>query len=466
MRAGVIEYMQHKEMRWTVKRSVSAIITLVLIWIYGAGTDIFASAQGGSRCVIKGAALSLAGDIGVEFFIDVQSLSQAESFELDGPNGKSKVSADSLEVIENGDRKGLYRLCYPVDPTQCEEKITLTAIGKGGICELYRSDEKTRFDGDKAVYSVRDYIDAVKADGSARKALKALVSALDVYSQYARAYFRGGEVGLDAQLPNITAADISKYRCTVHGDLPQNVKIKGAALVLDSETTFRIYFDGAPKSAYVNGQDADVKSGEKGCYIELSGIGANKLSSSCSASADGCEITFSALSYVYGVLESEPDQSKPINKLARALYAYSAAADNYAAMLADGSMIDSIEIKDADGQGTDYTFSYGGEQFTAKFSYRYDGKENWRINGSYRVRSRMDMILICQALLDIHKIRGRDLVSWRSAQDMADEWQLHNLAYDYLPQGQNKQRAGDVDFDPDDQYKTLADFIQQIMNGG
>lgn len=42
------------------------------------------------------------------------------------------------------------------------------------------------------------------------------------------------------------------------------------------------------------------------------------------------------------------------------------------------------------------------------------------------------MTLICQALADEHPVHGADLVSYRTAEDMAYEWQQHNIAYQLL----------------------------------
>lgn len=447
-----------------MKKLFSTVMGIVMIWCCSfAHTDAFA--QDAARCVVKGAALSLSGDIGVEFFVDTD-LSQIARFELDGPNGKQTVSAQDAQTVTEGDSKGLCRLSYAVDATQADEQVTLSAVGKNGGCELYKQDGKTRFDGDKATYSVRRYIDTVKADGSARKGLRALVSALDVYTKYAYAQFNGGDPKLDNMIPQLGANAIEKYKFVQEGELPQGVTVKGITLLVDTKTAFRIYFDGKPEDAVMDGKPVTAQHNEQGWYIELADIGADELSKSFTAKVGGCSMTFSALSYTYSVLASEKSKSS-IHKLARAIYAYSMAADNYAVLLKDGSLIDSIELTDTDGKGVRYSFSYGGETFRTEFSVNpYNGKENWRIYNSYKIRSRIDMIIICQALIDLHKVHGRDMVSYRTAQDMADEWEIHNAAYDILPVSTYKDRAADVDLDPDDQGRTFAEFIQKIMNGG
>ena len=48
---------------------------------------------------------------------------------------------------------------------------------------------------------------------------------------------------------------------------------------------------------------------------------------------------------------------------------------------------------------------------------------------------------------------------------MADEWQIHNTAYDFLADGNKREHAKDVDFDPDDQGKSFRDFVKESLNG-
>ena len=324
--------------RNALKILFSKVIAVVMLWLCAA-PGISASAQSTGKCTVKGVSLTLTGNIGVDFFIEMDSQSCVTSFDLDGPQGKKTVSAKDLRPVENGGNKGCYKLSYSVSAQQGSQRITLRANDDNGICALYRSDGEKRFESDKASFSVIDYIVKVKGDSRARKALKELADALDTY----------------------------------------------------------------------------VKSSPQ---------------------------------------ENDHAREK-----------YENAKENYRRMLLDGSKADSIDIKDTDGQGRNYTFEYNAQQFKAEFSYRIDGKENWRIYDSYLIRSRSDMIMICDRLLTLHKIHGRDMVSYRTAEDMADEWEIHNSAYDYLPQGDMKNHAKDVDFDPDDQGKSLGDFMLEKIKG-
>ncbi len=116
-----------------------------------------------------------------------------------------------------------------------------------------------------------------------------------------------------------------------------------------------------------------------------------------------------------------------------------------------------INLTDIDGKGTNYTFTYNGEAFKAEYTI----PENWKIHDSYLINSESDMLIICQALIDEHPIHGRDMVSFRTAEDMVYEWQIHNLAYAFLEDDDPfKDDCRDVDFDPKDQDLTIEEFYK------
>lgn len=115
-----------------------------------------------------------------------------------------------------------------------------------------------------------------------------------------------------------------------------------------------------------------------------------------------------------------------------------------------------IELVDLDGGGKNYSFFYQGEEFLASYT-----TDNWHIIDSYKIEKREDIMVICQALIEIHPIHGKDRVSYRTAEDMTFEWLQHNLAYDILPKENPwRENAKDVDLDPEDQYRTLKEIYE------
>ena len=122
--------------------------------------------------------------------------------------------------------------------------------------------------------------------------------------------------------------------------------------------------------------------------------------------------------------------------------------------------IQDIEIKQLDNTEKNYVFIYNNEEFYAIYS-----KDNWKIKDSYKINNKSDMKVICQALLDIHQIHGKDMISYRTAEDLVREWIQHNLAYELLSKNSPwKENAKDVDFDPKDQGKSIIDMYKSRTN--
>ncbi len=118
-----------------------------------------------------------------------------------------------------------------------------------------------------------------------------------------------------------------------------------------------------------------------------------------------------------------------------------------------------IKLHDVDGKSRNYSFTYKNKAYTAIYT-----KDNWQIKDSYTIKSRKDMAIICQALIEIHQIHGRDMVSYRTAEDMVDEWVQHNIAYNLLSEDHKwKANAKDVDFNPEDQGKSMKEMYDDRM---
>ena len=115
-----------------------------------------------------------------------------------------------------------------------------------------------------------------------------------------------------------------------------------------------------------------------------------------------------------------------------------------------------IGLYDRDGGGVNYAFTYRGETFYAQYL-----PDNWTIYDSYKIKRKHDMIIICQALIDTHTVHGSDMVSYRTAEDMAYEWRQHNLACRMLSEDNEwRSSAENVDFDPEDQGKSLKELFE------
>ncbi|SEF72144.1 hypothetical protein SAMN04487934_102266 [Eubacterium ruminantium] len=108
-----------------------------------------------------------------------------------------------------------------------------------------------------------------------------------------------------------------------------------------------------------------------------------------------------------------------------------------------------------DGKET-YSFTYANVKFNAIYT-----EENWKITDSYRIGNTRDMEIICQALINEHPIHGKDMVSCRTPEDMAYEWEQHNIVYLFLPESSKwKKNVKDVDLDPADQGRNLEELYE------
>ncbi len=115
-----------------------------------------------------------------------------------------------------------------------------------------------------------------------------------------------------------------------------------------------------------------------------------------------------------------------------------------------------VYLVPADDYASTYVFDYGGETFTAYF----DGI-SWKVYDSYRITNHGDIETICQALINEHPVYGSDWESYRTADDMAFEWEQHNIAYKVLPEDNHwRDDARDVDLDPYDQGKTFPEIYE------
>jgi|GEM_PF-1997769 len=120
------------------------------------------------------------------------------------------------------------------------------------------------------------------------------------------------------------------------------------------------------------------------------------------------------------------------------------------------SSTEDINLRDIDGGGAQYLFTYGEEDFSAQYLYGI-----WTVFDSYKITDKGDQTIICQALIDEHPVLGKDMESYRTAEDMAYEWQQHNMAYAYMPEDNAwRDSAANVDFDPEDQGRSFKEIYE------
>lgn len=121
------------------------------------------------------------------------------------------------------------------------------------------------------------------------------------------------------------------------------------------------------------------------------------------------------------------------------------------------SSTEDIGLTSTDGKN--YTFTYDERQYTAIYT-----PDHWKVRDSYDINSTEDMTIICQALISEHPIHTRDMVSYRTAEDMVYEWEVHNIAYFlFSDENEAKTHARDVDFNPEDAGLTFEEYYDKYM---
>lgn len=266
---------------------------------------------------LDGYSLSLDGNIGVNFFMELDKSVIADEnaymkFRL--PNGKTSV-------VLVGDAKqqtvgGTTYYVFSCEVAAKEMNETITA-------QIITSDKK----GEIYEYSVADYIQYIRDNPTEfdEKTLS-LVNAMAGYGDYAKAYFNNENLDANTEMDAVTADTLASFDKQISGDLPEGITYYGSSLLLESNTTMRHYF----KVAEGTDVSALSFSGSNGnyYYIDIPNISAEKLGTIQNVAIGNCTISYSPMSYAYAVLSSK-NTSESLKNLVKSLYLYEQAAEAY-----------------------------------------------------------------------------------------------------------------------------------------
>ena len=266
---------------------------------------------------LDGYSLSLDGNIGVNFFMELDKSVIADEnaymkFRL--PNGKTSVVlvGDAKQQTVSGTT--YYIFSCEVAAKEMNETIT---------AQIITSDKK----GEIYEYSVADYIQYIRDNPTEfdEKTLS-LVNAMAGYGDYAKAYFNNENLDANTEMDAVTADTLASFDKQISGDLPEGITYYGSSLLLESNTTMRHYF----KVAEGTDVSALSFSGSKGnCYyIDIPNISAEKLGTIQNVTIGNCTISYSPMSYAYAVLSSK-NTSESLKNLVKSLYLYEQAAEAY-----------------------------------------------------------------------------------------------------------------------------------------
>ena len=266
---------------------------------------------------LDGYSLSLDGNIGVNFFMELDKSVIADEnaymkFRL--PNGKTSVVlvGDAKQQTVSGTT--YYVFSCEVAAKEMNETIT---------AQIITSDKK----GEVYEYSVADYIQYIRDNPTEfdEKTLS-LVNAMAGYGDYAKAYFNNENLDANTEMDAVTADTLASFDKQISGDLPEGITYYGSSLLLESNTTMRHYFK------VTEGTDVSALSfsGSKGnyYYIDIPNISAEKLGTIQNVAIGNCTISYSPMSYAYAVLSSK-NTSESLKNLVKSLYLYEQAAEAY-----------------------------------------------------------------------------------------------------------------------------------------
>ena len=326
----------------------------------GNGTlDNFFSAKSGYRTglspegeivmiaapAFKTQSLVLSGQIGVNFFMDLSSLSdeqKAASYMTFAISGKGTTTeSDAFDSGHTND-KGYYGFTCYVNSIQMADTITATFhYNEGG-------NENTVV----KTYSVKEYIEGFDANSASFDAKTiTLVHALADYGHYVQPFLasaRGWTLGtdyatMDKYYTGFDGAESYDYDAikevvedyAIDRDKTADIKNITYSLTLDSTTAINVYFEMADDydgSFNVATEGLTATKQADGRYkVKIEGISAHELSTprtiKVNTTSGESTVTVSALSYVNGILNGA-DQNGSYNAVS-AIYSYSKAADDY-----------------------------------------------------------------------------------------------------------------------------------------
>lgn len=277
---------------------------------------------------LAGHSLTLDGDIGVHFYMELDSRLLANEhaymrFTL--PNGQTQQIPVSDAKTDQVDEGTYYVFTCRVAAKEMTSEITAQ------ICT-------DTLQGPVYSFTVQDYAKYI-CNNSAEYSIEAaaLAEAMLQYGAYAKAYFEGTALAPTAAMEAVTADTLSELMPGSSGTLPEGITYYGSTLLLESNTVLRHYFRVEP--GFDVSQYAFTGSKGNYYYIDTAGISVNRLRIPVSVSVTGqtgfqqssgskWSLSYSPLYYLRSVLGAE-NTDPELKHLVQAMYLFHRAALDY-----------------------------------------------------------------------------------------------------------------------------------------
>lgn len=277
---------------------------------------------------VLGQSVTLGGSIGVNFIICKNSYYRSSYPDnvakavLSGPNGDVVIT--DLETYKQPD--GKYKFTYSLNATQAASDVTIKFYDENDkqliLCRMDNCDGNYSLSSfSQATTSLNNYFADVKETTEYKNdpVTTIMVNTLENYCKAAENYFKGTKNTVN-KVSEQFAVILDNYAPTIASGT--DIKL---SLILDSETAVRIYTNGS--GVKIDGQAVTPYMSKYGKCYEIANIPAHQLINTHTLTVDGMEYTFSPMSYVYRVMNSEsPDK---LREAAWAVFLYATAADEY-----------------------------------------------------------------------------------------------------------------------------------------
>lgn len=293
---------------------------------------------------LAGNSLSLNGNIGVNFYMELDDEVLADSgayLLFTYANGTTKKVLVQEARVDTQTAAGKTYYVFPCEVAAKEMTDTILA-------QMHLSDGRT---GKRYFYTVKQYADYLlehAEEQSAYEKAAPLVRAMLNYGAYAQLNFQHSLTTLananfsesEKSVEQVTAQTLEAYR---NQTVQQSdfVKLEGASLSLDSQTTLRLYFSCQGDAAIEDlrffwGEQAltPQKSGNFYC-VELSDIAAKNLGTAYTVRVtygeSSLDVQYSAMAYGYHVLQRDVSaiRTQALKDTIAAMYLYYQAAKDY-----------------------------------------------------------------------------------------------------------------------------------------
>ena len=282
--------------------------------------------------ILTGVSATLAGDIGLNYYIALPKSVTADEgayvqFTVNGQN--TTVFVRNVTAEENG----TYKFTCWLAAKEMRDNVTFKLYdGNGTLIDIYKNSGDI-IEGASFDYSLETYLNKLSSDENA--ALKNLADATLLYGAYAQiAFNHNPDLSFDgSELADVTVDTLESNRITKSADIPEGLNLTEMTLILETETTLRLYFKSDNIGNYtfkLDGIGVTLnKIEEEGLYyVEIANISAKDLDTTHTLIVnDTCTLKFNALSYAYSTVKAGADNN--ICNVVKALYKYNDAANAY-----------------------------------------------------------------------------------------------------------------------------------------